>query len=72
MNKELLTSKTTIGTLVAMAALIATGLGYDIGDQDELLNMIVGVLGGAFALYGRVKAVAPISSVAGIKITPKE
>lgn len=72
MSKDLLTSKTTWGTLIAMVALIATGLGYDIGDQDELVNMIVGVLGGVLALYGRVQAVTPITSVAGIQVTKKE
>lgn len=65
MEKDLLTSKTTWGTLVAMAALVATVMGYDIGDQDELVNLIVGVLGGVAAIYGRVTAVTQITSIAG-------
>ena len=68
MNKDLLLSKTTWGTIIAMVAMVATALGYDIGDQGMLVNTIVGVLGGAFALYGRVKAVTKITSVAGISV----
>jgi len=71
MNKDLLLSKTTWGTIIGMLALIATAFGFDIGDQNNLVNLIVGILGGLFALYGRVKAVHKINSIAGIKPKPK-
>jgi hypothetical protein len=67
-SKDLLLSKTTWGTIVAMIAMVATALGYDIGDQGALVNAIIGVIGGGFAIYGRVVAVHKISSVAGVSI----
>ena len=67
-GKDLLQSKTTWGTIVAMISLIATSAGYDIGNQDMLVNEIVGIIGGGFALYGRIMAVHPIKSVGGVKV----
>lgn len=70
--KDLLTSKTAIGTFVSMAAILAQQLGYDIGDQEGLVNSIVAIFGAMFALYGRVVAVTPIGSVAGVKVNKEK
>ena len=66
--KDLLLSKTAIGTLVSAAAIIAQQLGWDIGDTDGLANAIVALAGSVFALYGRAVDVKPIGSVAGVEI----
>lgn len=70
-GKDLLTSKTAIGTVIAFVGLIAHQLGFDIGDQTDLVETIVTIFGGCYALYGRIKAVQPITSIAGIKVGAK-
>lgn len=66
-TKDLLQSKTAWGTIIGFAALIAHQLGFDIGDQTGIVNDIVGLIGAALAIYGRVTAVHKITSVAGVK-----
>lgn len=52
-------SKTIWGSIVAVLALVAGIFGYQIGPdaQAEIVTGLVGVVGGAFAIYGRIKAV---------------
>lgn len=48
--------KSIVGSLVALAASVATASGVDIGDQDMLVNGILAIGGAIFAIYGRVVA----------------
>jgi len=52
-------SKTIWGSIVAVLALVAGAFGYSVGPdaQAEIVTSLVGVVGGAFAIYGRIKAV---------------
>ncbi len=52
-------SKTIIGSIVAILALIAGAFGYEVGPeaQEELVTALIGVVAGGFAIYGRIKAV---------------
>lgn len=52
-------SKTIIGSIVAILALVAGAFGYEFGPeaQEGIVTGAVGVIGGALAIYGRVKAV---------------
>ena len=52
-------SKTIWGSIVAILALIAGAFGYSVGPeaQAEIVTGIVGLIGAAFAIYGRIKAV---------------
>lgn len=54
-------SKTIIGAVVTVLALVLTAFGYGIGAEDQaaLVDYAVslgGVVGGLLAIYGRVKA----------------
>ena len=54
-------SKTIIGAVVTVLAMILTAFGYGIGAEDQaaLVDYAVslgGVVGGLLAIYGRVKA----------------
>ena len=54
-------SKTIIGAVVTVLALVATAFGYGIGAEDQaaLADYAVslgGIVGGLLAIYGRVKA----------------
>lgn len=54
-------SKTILGAVVTVLAMILTAFGYGIGveDQAALVDYAVslgGVVGGLLAIYGRVKA----------------
>lgn len=52
-------SKTIWGSIVAVLALIAGAFGYNVGPeaQAEIVTGLIGVVGGVFAIYGRIKAV---------------
>ena len=52
-------SKTIWGSIVAVLALAAGAFGYEVGPeaQGEIVTALIGVVGGGFAIYGRVKAV---------------
>jgi len=52
-------SKTIWGSIVAVLALAAGAFGYEVGPdaQAEIVTSLIGVVGGAFAIYGRIKAV---------------
>lgn len=58
-EKPWYTSKTIWGSIVAIAALVAGAFGYSVGTeaQGEIVTAIIGIIGGALAIYGRVKAV---------------
>lgn len=65
-EKSWYTSKTVIGSVVAILALIAGAFGYDVDAESQeqitlaVINLI-GVGGGLVAIYGRVKAVKKIT-----------
>lgn len=77
-GKDLFTSKTTIGVIVMILAVIAEKLwGLDIGDQGEMTTSLVGFIAHGFefaaagiTLRGRIKAVQPITSILGKPVTP--
>jgi CDP-diglyceride synthetase len=58
-NKAWYKSKTIWGAIVAILALVAGAFGYSVGQeaQSEVVAAIIGVVGGLFAIYGRIKAV---------------
>jgi len=58
-------SKTVIGILVSLLPVLGTTLGFSFSDADgvlvtNLVDQIIQLLGGAFALYGRVVAKKPL------------
>lgn len=60
-------SRAIIGSLVAIFAVVARLLGYNLANADELalieaITTIAGVAGSVVALYGRVKATKTISA----------
>ncbi|HWR21116.1 MAG TPA: hypothetical protein VN444_04555 [Verrucomicrobiae bacterium] len=59
-TKSLLTSKTFWGTVVQIAAMAAMFLKIDIGDQGGWVEAIVGVVGAAVTIYGRIVAIKKI------------
>jgi len=68
-------SKTVIGGLVALVAVILQSTGFDFGmaDQQLVTDGILEMVGGAgavLAVYGRVKATHAISPI--VKKTKKE
>lgn len=67
-GKDFFLSKTNIGVLMMAIALISQQFGWDIGDSSGWTDLIVGLIGAVLGIYGRVKAVAPITSVGGLKI----
>lgn len=70
-NKDLLMSRTFWGVMISMLATILMGFKVDIGDQGQLVESIIGIVGLLFALYGRVAAVVQITKVAGIPVSSK-
>jgi len=60
-SKALWASKTVWGSVAVLIVAISQVLGYDIGDASGWTEGIVAVLGSAFAIYGRIKAVKKIS-----------
>mgnify|MGYP000156014810 CR=1 FL=1 len=68
MNQDLFVSKTTWGTIIAFSSLVATQLGYDIGDTEGWVILLTGGIGSGLAIYGRVKAVKKIATVGGLPI----
>jgi hypothetical protein len=60
-TKPIYLSKTVVGAVVTVLAMIATAFGYGIGadDQAQIVDLVVsfgGLMGGLFAIYGRVVA----------------
>lgn len=66
--KDLLVSKTALGTLFAALAIVLGQFGYTIGDPEGFANDVAALAALAFALYGRAVAIKPIGTVAGVKI----
>lgn len=65
-SKKWYQSKTIWGSLVAVFAVVAGYLGFDVGAEDQQIIVdavfaIVGGAGGLLAVYGRVKAEKNIS-----------
>ena len=59
-KKSALQSKSVWGSILVLAGLISTSLGWDIGDQNMWVNTILEFIGAGLALYGRIVAVKPI------------
>jgi len=61
-NKAWYKSKTIWGSIVAILALVAGAFGYSVGQeaQAEIVSAVIGVVGGLFAIYGRIKAVESV------------
>lgn len=66
--KDLLTSKTIIGLLIAVLGPVAARYGIEASEVQSIVELVVAAAGGVLGVYGRVKASGPISSVAGISI----
>lgn len=62
-EKSWYTSKSVIGSAVAIAALIAGAFGYEVDaeGQEQITLTIIGVAGGLVAIYGRIKAVKKLT-----------
>ena len=66
-TKSIFASKTLWGVLIAASPTIANLFGYQISDvasftqgANELVNMVIELVGSALAVYGRVKANAAL------------
>jgi hypothetical protein len=59
-SKSVWASKAVWGSLMVIIVAVAQIAGYDIGAADGWAEGIVGLIGGALAMYGRVKAVKKI------------
>lgn len=60
-TKSLLESKTIIGIIISVLGIVANMLHIDLGNQGDLLNDVMALLGAGLALYGRIKAVKKIA-----------
>ncbi|HNC59138.1 MAG TPA: hypothetical protein PLP33_27170 [Leptospiraceae bacterium] len=60
--KNFLLSKTVWGVIVMAVAIFSDSLGVKLG---ESVDAIIGFIGAALALYGRVKASGPLSVFSG-------
>jgi hypothetical protein len=62
-EKSWYTSKSVIGSAVAILALIAGAFGYDVDadSQEQITLALIGVGGGVLAIYGRIKAVKKLT-----------
>lgn len=56
-------SKSVIGSVVAILALIAGAFGYDVdvAGQEQITLSIIGITGAGVAIYGRIKAVKKLT-----------
>lgn len=59
--KGLLESKTIWGALIAIFATISQLAGWDLGNTDGLAEQLTALIGGAVAIFGRIKAVKRIA-----------
>ena len=59
-SKNLLLSKSFWGVLMSVVATVATMLHFNFGDADGWANAVLGLIGSALALYGRIVAVKKI------------
>lgn len=62
-------SRTIIGSLIAVLAVLARLLGYEIGDADQAAlidgaSTLAGLVGGGLAIWGRVAATKAIGAAA--------
>jgi hypothetical protein len=67
-EKDLLASKVTWGVLVPIIVMFAKQLGFDLGEQQPWVDGLSMFVGGLLILWGRIKAVKRIGSVAGMSI----
>lgn len=58
--KGVFSSVTIWGALVAIIATVAQLFGYNIGDTNGLAEQIAALVGGAIAVYGRIRATTKI------------
>lgn len=58
--KGLLQSRTVWGALLAITATISQLFGWDLGDTNGLAEQVTALVGGAVAIFGRIKAVKRI------------
>ena len=73
-GKEVLFTKTIMGLVAAVVPLLVTFL-YQHGiqmDAETLTVTLTTIAGTVLAVIGRTKATAPITSIAGYKLTPSE
>lgn len=66
-GKDLLTSKTVIGSLMVVVAVVAERFDVLI-DAPAWTADLVTLFGAAFAVYGRFMAVEPIRSILGLEV----
>jgi hypothetical protein len=59
--KGLLESKTIWGALIAILATISQLFGWDLGNTDGFAEQLTALIGGAIAIFGRIKAVKRIA-----------
>lgn len=53
-------SKGIWGSVAVVIGTVATMLGYDIGSTEGWANLLMQLIGGVLAFYGRIKAVKKI------------
>jgi len=59
-TKGMLQSKTIWGAITSIVAILSMKFGYDIGDQAMIVNAIIGAVGAALTVWGRITAVKKI------------
>jgi len=62
-TKGMIQSKTIWGAIIMLGNAVAKHFGYDLGDVAGWVDVLVNLAGAGLAVYGRVKAVKPISGV---------
>lgn len=66
--KDLITSKTIIGLLLAVLGPAAARYGIDAGTLQSSIEILTQAGGALLTVYGRITASKQITSIAGIKI----
>lgn len=69
MKKDLLFSRTTFSILVMILAAVFAYFDVNIGDQGELVTLLMAIAAGVSALYYRAVAKKSIGSIFGWRLT---
>jgi len=70
-GKDGAASVTIISAVVVALNTLLNAFGVGLDNVDGLVSALVTVIAAGAAIYGRVRARAPITSIAGIDLPPK-